>query len=293
MLNQPKYDLHIGESSWDLQCIKSHGFNPKKSFLHNDFFNENRNSLTRLKRFLVIFYLVFKSACLNQRIIFTSINSDSMLVQFLFIWYKKSIFILPNILGYKTETNFGSIIYRYLIKKYKSRVIATDEVTYFCLKDFDVSVVKNPFKLNPPLKWHNKYNYLVIFPTPGTHKDLRDQSDTFFNFYLELFDLLYKKFTNVYIVIHPRDRGETISSISKLRVDNKLYLNRLVQGDLSDFEADKTIYISGLSSLCLNRRYGAYYGTWCSIKNRNILKDEFKQAEIFLTDVFEIIKDDD
>lgn len=288
-----KYDLHIGESSWDLECLNHHNFNINKSFLHNDYFAENVNFFWRLYRFFKIFFLVLIAVIKRQKIIFTSINSDSMLVQILFIWYKKTIFLLPNILGYKKEKNIGSRIYRYLIKNYKNRVIATDEITHYCLKDYGISVVRNPYRLESPKKWNNDFYYFIIFPTPGTHKDLKNKSEKFFRFYLDLFDFFDRNFLNVFIMIHPRDRGETYKAIKKLRKNYQHYSSKISNSEYIKTYNQKSIYISGLSSMCLNKRYGGRYSALCSINGKNILKDEFKEAHIFLTDVSKIVFDND
>lgn len=293
MSQRHKYDLHIGESTWDFKCLELHGYLIKKSFLHNDYFNEDVSSLVRLNRFCIIFFLVFRAVIFQKKIIFTSINSDSMLVQLIFGWYRKAIFVLPNLLGYKQEKNFGARLYRSLIKIYKQRVIATDQITYHCLKDYSISIVERPFKLNLPTKWTNDYSYLVIFPTPGTHKDLKKASDKFFKFYLELFDILDQTFSKVFIVTHPRDRGETLQAIRKLRKNYQLYTKKIANQNLESYDPKNTVYISGLSSLCLNRRYGANFGVLCSIDGKNILKNEFREAKLFLTDILDVVQRND
>lgn len=281
-MNINNFYLHIGESSWDEECLKSFNITTVKTFLHNDYFKRKTLNNFRLVKSIKIFFLVLIAFLKNKKIIFTSINSDAMLVQLLFIFYKKCYFFIPNVCGYKNENHIGAKLYRTLIKFYSKRIIVSDEVSYQCLKRFNPTPTENLFTLSklenlPNIK---DSNVIVVLPAPETHKDSLKDVDLLYDFHLEIFRFFFSKKINVFLLPHPRDRGHTLKILKK---DN-IFLDSIIESnDIK--ELNNIIYVSGFSSLCLNRRYGGENGIWISINGKNILKDEFKNCKNFLIDI--------
>ena len=278
------FDLHIGESSWDRQCLELFKINVNKSILHNDYFNESSNN-ARLLKLIKIFFAVLFAFISNKKIIFTSINSESMIVQTLFAFYKKSFFLIPNVCGFKMEKHFGAKLYRYLITTLKERVLVTDEVTFHCLKSYGAQPLGNIFELTKKTELPFSFipNYIVVLPTPDTHSDLLDLVDKFYNFHFQAFNYLYRNQKNVYLVIHPRDRGYTTKELEKRKIPGSCIIsNEKIK------KLENIVYVSGISSLCLNKRYSGKHGIWISMNKENVLKDEFKNCEKFLIDIKEL-----
>lgn len=281
MANNSFY-LHIGESSWDAQCLRHVGIDVQKSFLHNDYFQKSVSKNYRVLKTVKIFFLVFIAFLKNKRIIFSSINSDSMLVQLFFCFYNKCYFFIPNVCGYKMEQHIGAKIYRFLIQSYSTRVIVSDEVTHHCLRHFNPTPVSKLFSLSrlSELPKKNLSNFIVVLPTPETHKDSLNDSDFLYDFHLKVFNFFHSRNIRVFLLIHPRDRGDTIRNLKK----NNIPLGSILDSNkIADLE--NVVYVSGFSSLCLNKRYGGSYGIWVSLERKNILKDEFKDCEKFLIDI--------
>ena len=52
---------------------------------------------------------------------------------------------------------------------------------------------------------------------------------------------------------------------------------------------ENVVYVSGFSSLCLNKRYNGDHGIWISMDGRDILKDEFTDCKKFLINIEDIL----
>lgn len=280
------YDLHIGESSWDIECLRNFGIKPKKSFLHNDYFQKNPKSGSRIKNFIKIFFLVLVAVLRNKRVIFTSINSDALLVQIVFLFYNKCFFLIPNACGYKSETHIGAKIYRIILKSYLDRVLVSDEVTYNCLSLIKPSKAGNIFSLSKcrDLPRKRDANFLIVLPAPETHKDSRADADMLYDFHLDIFLYFLKNGIKVNMLTHPRDRGHTIQKLKASGIS----LNLIIEpSQIQHLKAP--IYVSGFSSLCLNKRYGGKHGIWARFNGKHILKKEFQGCERFLVDIENIL----
>lgn len=286
MKNLNDFHLHIGESSWDSECLKIFNISAEKTFLHNDYFKHKTLNKFRVFKSIKIFMLVFFALLKNKKIIFTSINSDAMLVQAFFIFYKKCYFFIPNVCGYKEESHIGAKIYRFLIKSYAERVIVSDEVTQFCLRDHSPSSLENLFRLSKldDLPKKSQANFIVVLPAPETHKDSNKIANHLYDFHLNIFNYFYLENINVFLLIHPRDRGHTIEKLK----ENNVPLNLII--DSSKITTlENVVYVSGFSSLCLNKRYNGDHGIWISMDGRDILKDEFTDCKKFLINIEDIL----
>ena len=281
-MNNNYFYLHIGESTWDVECINFFNIKTTKTYLHNDYFQKKTVNNHRTVKLIKIFFLVLIAFFKNEKIIFSSINSESMLTQILFIFYKKCYFFILNVCGYKKESHIGAKIYRFLINRYSSRVIISDQVTYQCLKSCNPTPTENLFTLSKLKDLPKKAvsNFIVVLPAPETHKDSLKDIDLLYNFHIDIFNFFYTKNIKVFLLPHPRDRGHTIKKLK----ENNVPLDKIIRSDKIR-ELDNVIYISGFSSLCLNKRYGGKYGIWVSINDKNILKNEFKECKNFLINI--------
>lgn len=281
-MTHKNFYLHIGESSWDVECLNSFNIKTVKTFLHNDYFKKYSLNNHRVLKAIKIFLLVLCAFLKNKKIIFTSINSDSMLVQVLFIFYRKCYFFIPNVCGYKPEQHLGARIYRFLIRTYANRVLVSDEVTYSCLMNFKPSKMDKAFSLSKleELPKKTDSSFIVVLPAPETHKDSLADIDLLYDFHINIYNFLSLDQIKVFMLPHPRDRGHTIKKLK----DNQVPLSSIIQSDKIK-ELNNVIYVSGFSSLCLNKRYGGKYGIWLSMNNKNILKNEFKDCKDFLINI--------
>ena len=284
-ISQKTFDLHIGESSWDAECLRAFNIIARKQFLHNDYFEKNSLNNNRILKTLKIFLSVLAAFVRSEKVVFTSINSDAMLVQLAFIFYTKCFFFIPNVCGYKKERHLGARLYRLIINSYSDRVLVSDEVSLKCLQSIKPTAVDNYFRLSTSdsLPSKHKANFIVVLPAPETHKDSLPDADLLYDFHIEIYRYLVSHDMSAYFLLHPRNRGHTEE---KLRKENISAPSIIASQDIGKLE--NVIYISGFSSLCLNKRYGGAHGIWVSINGRNILKNEFEDCTEFLVELEEL-----
>ena len=201
-----------------------------------------------------------------------------MLVQMFFIFYKKCYFFIPNVCGFKEENHIGAKIYRFLIKNYSERVLVCDEVTYYCLKEFSPTPTEDLFCLSKleDLPKKTQANFIVVLPAPETHKDSLNDIDLLYDFHVNIFNYFYTEKINVFLLPHPRDRGHTIEKLK----ENNVPLNLIIDSNKIT-TLENVVYVSGFSSLCLNKRYNGDHGIWIAMDGKDILKDEFTNCKNF------------
>lgn len=251
----------FGESNWDQVVFTScMGVKPV-AYSHNNFFNfSNSKSRRTYYRFFVAaktFVLVPLNLLFGRKVFFSSINLEVLFVAFIFSRFKNCFIFLPNVLG---EPSTYKGLFKYVVKMYGNRIIATDEVT---LKHIPESsrALKKVFKFRKPVKFDSTLKYVVPLPASHTHKQLSDSADFYYNFSLLIAESLNKKGFQVYLLPHPRDKEFfRASNFNNYSIIDANEISRL---------GKNVCYCSAHSSLSLNRRYGGSYGVWVRL-NRHV-----------------------
>ncbi len=282
MINN-KYYL-IGESSWDLECAITSKLDVKGSFLHNDFFIQS-NSMN--SKFL---YKLFNAvrACREsllaifqkKNILFSSFNSEIMIVAILFSFSSRTAIFCPNVLGRMSNKEGASgVIIRAFFRAYCGRVLVTDEHTLKSLETFKPQLTPHYFKLNiPKLEERKGLVYIVALPAVLSHKYSKNSSNDYYNFTISLVEVLMAHNLDVFLLPHPREEGKLNSE----HIFKKFNF-------ISAAEVQKTqreiCYVGAYSSLVLNKRYGGRYGIWFRIGDCKVIPKGLEHIEDSLVDV--------
>jgi hypothetical protein len=265
----------IGESSWDVECFLHCMGKLDYFYIHNDFFTESTKNNTKFSRRLFVLikvlYHTAKSILTRQDIYFSSLNFEVLIVALIVSFSKRTYIFLPNVIGDISE--YGKL-FQQVVNRYKGRVIVSDSVTSKTLGQNIVSISPEMFTFNLPCKSERaKLVYIVVLPAAHSHSSTKDLGNEMYNFTAEIFELLSSKY-KVYILPHPRDKEYT----------QEKYSNTVTNEEIAKFGSN-VCYISGASSLSLNRRYGGDYGCWVSIGGQNALPRSLQGCEELLTDI--------
>ncbi|WP_311568591.1 hypothetical protein [Photobacterium arenosum] len=271
--------LLIGESSWDLeaftQCLKK----PDEVLLHNDyFFTSNKSNTSFFKRIITllsVFFLVLTAIVKRKEIYFSSLNAEVLVVALMFSWYKRSNLFLPNVIG--DPCWYNKRLQRCL-HKYDSKIIVSDEVTYKNLRQYNCECGRKIFKFKVPDKNKIKQmKYILVLPASLSHSNLsEDKAGSYYDFSFYIFNTMTSLGYDVFSLPHPRDR----EYLEKRKLD----LNVINSEDIKSM-GDDVCYLSGHSSLSLNRRYGGKYGFWICDGNRNALHPSLSEENTTLVDI--------
>ncbi|ENJ2863927.1 hypothetical protein AB0530_000848 [Vibrio parahaemolyticus] len=250
-----KQRVFIGESSWDLECYKKFFPGDSETFIHNDYFNESNISNTsksyRIKIFMKVLKLALISLMRGREIYFSSLNFEVMFVAMIISKYKKSYIFLPNVIGDKQGYN---VSFNKLMSAYKSRVFPSDTVTLYNLREFCPVALPDIFTFKVPDKdILDQVTYIVVMPAALSHASTKSSSKSFYEFSMQVAEKLSERYIRVFILPHPRDREYYDSIDNKVSVISKNEIVKL---------GKNVCYISGHSSLSLNKRYGGDYGVW-------------------------------
>lgn len=250
----------FGESSWDqVVFTSSMGVKPV-AYLHNNFFSftnsKNRRKYHRFIFAVKTFVLVSYNLLFGRKVFFSSINFEVLLVALIFSSFKNCSIFLPNVLG--TPSTYSGL-FKYVVKSYGNRIIATDEVT---LKHIPESsrALKEVFKFRKPVKFDSTLKYIVPLPASHTHTQVSDRADFYYNFSLFIAECLIKRGFQVYLLPHPRDK-------EFFRASNFNNYSIIGADEISRF-GENVCYCSAHSSLSLNRRYGGSYGVWIRLNSQ-------------------------
>lgn len=281
----------IGESSWDLECFSDQGFIALKYFLHNDYFAESNKKNTKFLRRLHVFLKVLGYALFNfilgRRVYFSSMNSEVMVIAFLFSFVFGNRLFIPNVLGDPAvAVGGGGKISRLLFRAYKNRVIVTDEVTFESLSKYNPVLSPNYYKFELPSKECLKnLSYIVVLPAVLSHKATKKASNAYYEYCLELGRLLVVFGYEVYFLPHPREEGILTGELV-----NSNYGEIITSKEILEIQSPGLVYVSAYSSLSLNRRYGGRYGAWVAVEGFDILPKSlgFMKGKLTCSDYFKI-----
>lgn len=262
----------IGESSWDIECLESQGFQIRSKILHNDFFLDNSNSknTSRYNRILsmlkiTIFILVNYSR--ERKLVFTSFNFEAIIFARLLAPLKNTLIFCPNVMypPEEKQSKSGDRLQK-IFKKYKGRIIVSDQVSQASLKKYSAYLSKNYFKFSIP-NFENLENltFIVVMPAVLTHEHSMKKSDQYYKHSVYITEWLIEQKLAFKILPHPREEGRLQSSSLK-----NMSNNFITQSELSNLSTEKC-YLSGYSSLSLNKRYGGSFGFWVKAPGIDII----------------------
>lgn len=268
----------IGESSWDLECFKLSFGEFDSYFIHNDFFRSSNKKNTRVfSRILALFASLFfsiKAVLKGDKIYYSSLNAEVLIVSYLFSTYKKAFIFLPNVIG--DPSGYGAV-FNSVLRKYKKRIYVTDSVSNSSLDFFSPILTEKYFKFKLPEKKElMDFNYIVCFPAALSHTRTANDSDRFYSYTLEIEKRLLQYGLKVYVLFHPRDREY---------IKDKISHRKIIDAEKISILSDKVCYISASSSLSLNHRYGGEYGCWVSINGENGLPNSLIGKKDLLVDI--------
>lgn len=255
-----KVDFIIGESSWDIECFaKIYGYTPKY-FIHNDYFSSsniyNTKILNRLATFFSVLYLAIVNFLLCKRVLFSSLNSEVMLVARLFSGNKMFGLFIPN---FVVRPAVGSLLEK-LLNNFKGRIFVSDSLTKAALESYLPIMSDCAFSLKAPERGKmSEVHFIVSLPAAYSHKETEKIADVLYGETLSIGRRLSKNGVEVYYLPHPRD--EKILLPLDCRVIKPHQISSL---------GDEICYISIVSSLSLNKRYGGKYGVWIRSDSLNM-----------------------
>jgi len=270
----------IGESSWDLECFNNIIGKCQISYLHNDFFNssnkDNTRKIKKLLTFLNGFLLSFKAALNRKEIYYSSLNSEILIIALIFSKYSKSRMFIPNVIGYPEEY---SLLFNYVLRVYKGRIIVSDEITKESLSQFSpISNGLYTFEIPAKDKLKN-ISYVVALPGAYSHNAVKNEADKMYKYSFDIAETLECTGVDVYLLPHPRD----IDYIKATRIP-KGNVSLITSEEIKKIEGD-TCILSAHSSLSLNRRFGGKYGCWIKIGNKSQLHPSLIRFKAKLVDI--------
>ncbi|MGR5325850.1 hypothetical protein ACP3VW_18815 [Vibrio sp. DNB22_17_1] len=255
-----KIDFIIGESSWDVECFYMiFGYRPK-CFIHNDFFSSsnvrNTTLINRFLSFISIMCLTLGCLFLCKRVAFTSLNLEVTFIANIFSKNKRFSIFIPNFIA---SPKTGSRLENVFVK-YSGRILVSDVLTCINLQRYKPVVPGNAFSLRQPKKTEvSDMHFIVSLPAAYSHKETQDTADTLYSETLNIGESLKNSGFDIYYLPHPRDENIVLPSECKT----------ILPEDISNL-GDKVCYVSLVSSLSLNRRYGGLYGIWIRSDSLNI-----------------------
>ncbi|EKO3514580.1 hypothetical protein [Vibrio fluvialis] len=271
--------LLVGESSWDLEAFTKCLSVPDKVLLHNDYFSKSNKANTMfLRRFLTliyVFFLVFYSVLKNRQIYFSSLNAEVLTIANLFSRYSYSYIFLPNVIG---DPKWYNKRLQRCFHKFHSKIIVSDEVTYKNLRNYKCKYGNDFFKFtHPDRNIANLIKYIVVLPASLSHSNLSSENAMkYYDFSFSIYNELKRFGHEVYALPHPRDR----EYFNNIELDL-----RLISSEQIKSMGDDVCYISGHSSLSLNKRYGGKYGVWVCNGNKHGLHPSLLKEKKTLVDI--------
>lgn len=260
-----KKSIFIGESSWDHECFEEFFNLDKEIYLHNDYFHQsNKKNITfayRIKSFFKILTI-----CLDKRrekVFISSLNFEGYMPALIASFFRKNIFFfVPNFFNFKE----GTFLIKLFLIIFRGKILFTDNLSFQLAKKG--ILLDKHFVLNEPEGNPKNYIYIVAMPAAYSHKKTNRTAEQLYEEHLKIYEYLNKKKLEAYLLPHPRDR----EYINKKQ-------NNISHNEIKNLNQKKICYVSLMSSLCMNRRYGGSYGFWCRVDKNFALPKNIRKME--------------
>ena len=258
-----KNDILIAESSWDVESFKYFFSSSVEAYIHNDYFTEsNKKNVLIFSRAMKMLKILYKCFIGNKnKIYFSSLNFEAYVPALLVSYFKKNVyFFVPNYFNFRDSR---SILIKLFFKLFRGKFYFSDNLSYELAKKGEL--LKNYYSFNIPVKNFNELIFIVAMPAAYSHNSLVGEAKEQYKEHSKIFEYLNKKRLRVHLLLHPRDREYA----PKLT-------NAITHEEIQNLNHDQVCYVSLMSSLCLNRRYGGKYGFWCRVDKNYCLPENIK-----------------
>lgn len=247
----------IAESSWDDECFKKFFDFDKDVYLHNDYFhksNKKNTSFThRARSFLRILSICFDQK--REKIFVSSLNFEGYMPALIASFFRKNIFFfIPNFFSIYDH----SLLMKFFFAAFRGKILFSDNLSFQIAKKG--ILLDKHFVLNEPDGNPKDYIYIVAMPAAYTHNRIKNKAKKLYEEHLKIFNYLNEKNLETYLLMHPRDRD----------YENR-GLKTISQHEIKNMNQKKVCYVSLMSSLSMNKRYGGSYGFWCRVHENSTL----------------------